>query len=591
MFVNIGKFVRPIFKQVLTASFFLSHILIPIGVLLFYFVSISLVLPDGVNKVFVTRSSKYLLPITIFLFIGFFSVIGLRRIKLQFISTSREELFAGDLLLLLLPLTPVVQYIINNSDILSWFEYILIFCLFILFVYLPIFVIPLLFRNTDSIRPLMFLGMAFTFAITNMASLSRQFSWYGHGSLKIQLPILGGVWFISWLLFKINLRNFLYLLIVVNFASNSFLQIINREGTLSNADLNQTDNMLVTLIDSREPVITPSIYLLVYDSYVANETMLAYGIDNRDQEQYLKDLDFKMYPHTYSVGSTSIETMSRVLNSSTSFYGNQRRGVSGDGIVQNLLEKYGYRTYGVFSTNFLFRGIIPSYDYSVPRYDDSFLSYGSSVNLLIKAIFMGELRFDINFEKVSWEYDFSQEKNTIFSEVSVEPKFIYMHITLPGHSQNSGVCLPNEIELYGERLARANLVMRQDVELIIENDPKAIVIVAGDHGPSLTKNCRATEEDYGISEISRLDIQDRFGTFLAIRWPSSNFEEYDDITVLQDLFPTIFAYIFEDPGLLESKIEPLNIDKTIISGVAVSDGVIEGGIHNGEALFSEWRER
>jgi hypothetical protein len=350
--------------------------------------------------------------------------------------------------------------------------------------------------------------------------------------------------------------------------------------------------MLVRLIDSREPVITPSIYLLVYDSYVANETMLAHGIDNRDQEQYLKDLDFKMYPHTYSVGASSIDSMSRVLNCSTSYYGNQRRAVSGDGIVQNLLEKYGYRTYGVFSTNFLFRGVLPSYDYSVPSYSDSFLSYGSSVNLLIKAIFMGELRFDINFEKVSWEYDFSQEKNTIFSEVSVEPKFIYMHLTLPGHSQNSEVCLPNEIELYGERLAEANLVMRQDVELIIENDPKAIVIVAGDHGPSLTKNCiPQTEDDYEISEISRLDIQDRFGTFLAIRWPSSNFEEYDDITVLQDLFPTIFAYIFEDPGLLESKIEPLIIDRTIISGAAVSDGVIEGGIHNGEALFTESRER
>jgi len=210
----------------------------------------------------------------------------------------------------------------------------------------------------------------------------------------------------------------------------------------------------------------------------------------------------------------------------------------------------------------------------------------SSVNLLTKAIFMGELRFDINFEIVPWEGDFSQDKNTIFSEVSVEPKFIYMHFTLPSHSQNSGVCRPNEIELYGERLAEANLVMRQDVELIIENDPKAIVIVAGDHGPYLTKNCTSTENDYEISEISRLDIQDRFGTFLAIRWPSSDFEEYDDITVLQDLFPTIFAYIFEDSDLLESRIEPLiYYGGKSISGSNVSDGVIVGGIHNGEALF------
>jgi hypothetical protein len=127
--------------------------------------------------------------------------------------------------------------------------------------------------------------------------------------------------------------------------------------------------------------------------------------------------------------------------------------------------------------------------------------------------------------------------------------------------------------------------MRQDIALIIENDPEAIVIVAGDHGPYLTKNCHNTEDEYDISEITRLDIQDRNGTFLAIKWPSLGFEEYDDITVLQDLFPAIFAYIFEDQGLLKSKIEPITDNGTNISGVEVSDGTIVGGIYDGEALF------
>jgi len=111
------------------------------------------------------------------------------------------------------------------------------------------------------------------------------------------------------------------------------------------------------------------------------------------------------------------------------------------------------------------------------------------------------------------------------------------------------------------------------------------VIVAGDHGPYLTKNCLTTEEEYDISEINRLDVQDRNGTFLAIKWPSSNFEEYDDITVLQDLFPAIFATIFEDQGLLESRIEPITDNGTRISGVEVSDGIIVGGMNDGEALF------
>ncbi len=568
---------RTQFLTALNASFLFSHILIPLGVLSFYFVSLLFFLPEGVNKVFVTQSAKLFLPITIFLFIAYFSTIGLRKTKLQFFSTTKEEFYASDLVLPLLPLTPIVQYMINNSDILSWFESIVIFCLFLLLVSLLIFVVPLLFKNTGSTRPLMFLGLAFTFLITNMASMTGHYKWYQEGSLKIQLLVLGCIWLISWILFKTNLRSLLYLLIAVNFVSNSILQFTYRDGTQSPPSLDQTDNMLVTLIDSREPVITPSIYLLVYDAYIVNETMLAHGIDNLDQEQYLEGLDFKIYPHTYSVKSNSTSSMSRVFNSSMSYYGSPRRAVSGDGIVQNLLEKFGYKTYGVFPSDYFFRGIIPSYDYWFP-------GLSSSVSLLTKGIFLGELRFDINVYEVPRE-DYIHEKKIIFSKVTGEPRFVYMHSNMPGHSINSGICRPNEIELFSERLARANVEMRQDIALIIENDPEAIVIVAGDHGPYLTKNCNRTRDEYDISEITRLDIQDRNGTFLAIKWPSLGFEEYDDITVLQDLFPTIFAYIFEDQGLLKSKIEPITDNGTNISGVEVSDGTIVGGIHDGEALF------
>jgi hypothetical protein len=269
--------------------------------------------------------------------------------------------------------------------------------------------------------------------------------------------------------------------------------------------------------------------------------------------------------------------MSRVLNSSTSYYGNPRRAVSGDGVVQNLLEKYGYTTYGIFQVNHFSRGTIPSYDYWFP-------GGGSSVNLFVKAIFLGEFRFDLDFDLVP-EAEYLQEKNTIFSEVPSGPRFIYSHSIRPGHSINAGVCRPNEIELYGERLAEANDEMRQDIKLILKNDPDAIVIVAGDHGPYLTKNCIETRDKYHLSEISRLDIQDRNGTFLAIKWPSSDFEDYDEITVLQDIFPAIFAYIYGDQDLLNAKIKPITDNGTRISGAEVSDGIIQGGLNDGEALF------
>jgi len=127
--------------------------------------------------------------------------------------------------------------------------------------------------------------------------------------------------------------------------------------------------------------------------------------------------------------------------------------------------------------------------------------------------------------------------------------------------------------------------MCQDLETIIKTDPGAIIIVASDHGPYLTKNCFITKRGYNISEISRLDIQDRYGTFLAIRWPTDDFEEYDDITVLQDLFPSIFGYLFRDREMLAAKVEPITFRAYVVSGAKVENGIIRGGINDGEPLF------
>jgi hypothetical protein len=578
MLVKIGRGVGSILIQMWSRGFFVSHLLVPLALLSFYFVVSSLLLPEGVNKVFVTRSAKYAVPIVVLLGAAYIATRRKTGLSRQPSSVPGAGLAPGDLILLLLPLTPVVQYLLHNNDILSRLEFALLFCFFALLATLPIIAVPVLLRRTGSMRPAMYMGLAFAFTLTNMASLSKQFAWHELGSLKIQLPVLAGVWLISWLLFQFKSRDLMHIAIAVYFAGNSMVQLYAREGAPPASAEDQGDNKLVTLIGAREPVLTPSIYLLVYDSYVVNETMSAYGFDNRVQEQYLEDLGFKIYPRTYSQGALSIASMSRVLNCSVSFYGNPRRAVSGDGVVQNLLGELGYETYGVFPTDYFFRGIVPSYDYSFP-------GFSSSASLLVEAILEGEFRFDIEFDKVA-DADFLREKEVVFADAAEGPRFIYTHSRKPGHSQGSGVCLPNQVELYGDALVRANLEMRRDLATILEADPEAIVIVAGDHGPNLTKNCMGTDEAYDLSEISRLDIQDRLGTFLAIKWPSEDFEEYDDITVLQDLFPVIFAYIFADPGILASRVEPEILDTRAISGANVVDGVIVGGIHTGQPLFS-----
>ncbi len=159
----------------------------------------------------------------------------------------------------------------------------------------------------------MSLGLAFAFFITNMASVSRQFSWHEVGRFKIQLVIFCGVCFISWLVFQLKWGNLVRLFAVFFFVTNPIFQLFVRDSEQSAADDDETGNPLVVLIGSRKPAITPNIYLFVYDAYVGNETMIGYGIDNQPQEEYLKDLDFKLYPQTYSLGSATLSSISQVL--------------------------------------------------------------------------------------------------------------------------------------------------------------------------------------------------------------------------------------------------------------------------------------
>jgi hypothetical protein len=559
-------------------SFFFSYILVPLFLLDIYFISFEFLLtplfdiPGGVNFVFADISWKYLSVLLIGCLLVFIILVFNKKGDL-IVKRPDDKLTRKEIILLLLPLTPIVQYIIVNQEILSLTGVLRVVIFFVLFSSIYIYLVPWIFHRFSSIRMLSVWGLAFVYSIVSMASLSRQFSWIYSGNLAIQWLMLVGIFAMTWVFYHLNTANLFYILIIVMFTTNTVMQLNAYPDWKDRTSGVVTDNKLLSLVGDRLPANTPNIYLLIYDAYVPNETMLAYGIDNRPQEEYLIAHNFELYPHTYSVANFSLGSMSRVLNISTDYYGNPRRSVSGDGVVQNLLKDFGYTTYGIFRDDYFFLNIDSSYD-------DSIQKRSSTPEFVWRSILMGEFRFDVGYNELPRE-EYVEAKRRVFEIPSDEPKFLYTHSLLPGHSQNSGVCRADEIDRFEKDLLTANDEMRQDIETILEHDPGAIIIIAGDHGPYLTKNCTKLERDYSASEITRLDIQDRFGTFLAIRWPTDEYSAYDDITVLQDIFPAIFAYLFKDEQLLESKIEPT----TLYSFVTVKDGILIGGVNDGEPLF------
>jgi hypothetical protein len=553
-------------------------ILVPFTGSTIYLGLMSGLLPSGVNKVFVTRTFQYAIPVEALILLAFITVQASGRLRGSTLQTAQRRISYRDIVLVLLPLAPVVQYVISNRVILSNADSIMILIIFASLSSAIIFLLPALSSHLAPTRPLMYLGCALAFTITSMASLSARFSWHEWGSLKIQLPVFFTVFLFIWLLSEIGLQGVLRWMLLVYFISSSLVQAISRPADDPALPPDNTSGGLAEMISARTPLTTPSVYLLLYDAYPTSETASSHQIDNGPQEQFLVDMGFKIYPHTYSIGASTLTTMSRVLNVSLQLPEDPRDATSGNGTVIKLFRQLDYSTIGVFPSDYLFRGHVPTYEQYYP-------THGSSVGLLTRAILEGEFRFDLG---LGGSYDeYSARKSSVLSDPAERPVFFYSHFNRPGHSQLSGHCRPNVVREYADGLEEANAEMRRDLNEIIQTDPTAIIIVASDHGPYLTKNCAATSLNnaYTLEEITRQDILDRFGTFLAIRWPSDDFEPYDDILIVQDLFPAIFAYMYSDTSLLENRLQRVTRDRYIVSGAYVDNGIVVGGMDDGEPLY------
>lgn len=536
----------------------------------------SWVLPEGINHRFLTESIIVFWPL---LWVMAFFILGCLFFgKMDMKGSGERKIHSEDLYLLLLPLGPLVQYMIFNLNILNFFNSLMLLIIFISCAFFLSFLIPLLLPSIEYQKTVMILGISFSFVLFDMASLANRFHWHRMGDVWVQIMVFLFIFVILFILSRFN-RKLLMVTVLAFFVSGIIFSVWNASLGMEDRNLRQENgSLLYELIKNRQMKRTPDIFLLTYDAYVENETMLQYGIDNREQEEYLSARGFHLYKGVYSIGSDTLSTMDTMLDVNQ-IVKPPRRGVSGNGAVQNILKDRGYATFGVIKSDYVFMGTRPSYDRFFPE------KQKASFGLLVEAILEGEFRFDVGFEDVVFS-DFVEQKRKIMSDREDSPKFLYTH-TGPGHSQNSGKCLPNEVELFAERLKTANREMKEDIEAIIKNNPDAIIIVNGDHGPYLTRNCTSLT-GYNKEEIRRLDIQDRYGAFLAIRWPEGAELEHEKIRILQDVFPVVFSYLFDDMSIQGAGIPDITMDTNRIGGVSVENGMIHGGVDDGDPLFVGW---
>ena len=534
-----------------------------------------MVVPSGVNQQFLNS----LLGVTTALGLCVVLLARLRRQKLEVRrrGESYRSIGGGEATLLLFPMTPVVSYLIINRETLSLAASAIVLVAVTALTGLVVLVVPFLLRRLVPTAVTVMMGLGLSWVLYDMASLNRDFRWADAGDVAIQL-ILAAVVSVVGLAIYLRSRRAAYAISAVYFAVSGVAMPLAGVGRteLSADDSLTTANAarlsLVEQTDGSRLRQTPDIIVLTYDAYVGQETMLQYGIDNSAQESFLESMGFRIYPDAYSIAGMSVASMGPFLGGTT-----PEEGVAGDSPFLGLLREAGYQTYGLFVHDLFFREHSPAYDYYWPE-------PLPGEQWMLRAILEGQFAPI----QVSPEHaEFLSAKRSVLSDGSSSPIFVYTH-TLPSHSQNSGRCLDDETARYQARLVDANTEMRNDIEAVSVARPDAIIVVNGDHGPYLTKNCTwLWTRDYAPEDVTRLDIQDRVGAFLAIRWPEGMAAADEPIETIQDVLPAILGDLHPDLDYEDLRLpsETNSNGSLAIGGLDVKDGVIVGGPDDGERLF------
>lgn len=500
-------------------------------------------------------------------FLGLFLFFLTFEKNLKISKESQNNKLRFDASLLLLLAVPILNYWINNQDCFTLIYTVKFFSILGLLPFLMLLLGRILQKRYLPNNLLVPAIMGSFFVYYSMPIITNIFKQITEKNIILHIiTLFFSLFFFIYLYLK--QKKILRIIVIV--------AIISSLPTLLFGFLNQKHKNQPIINDklpqflSKKLTSKPDIYFLVYDSYVGTALMKYYGINNNKQIQYLKSQGFSLHENLYSLYSRSAKSIASTLNMSHPKI-NLYAIIVGESVVNKFLQKEGYKTHYLLSPYFLngagsFKG-----DFSYPAVDIK-KSYG--IDLMLNSIARGEFKFDVIYEGYD-RNELRTIKREIFTKKTDYPKFVYTHSNLPGHSQDSGACLTDEVDRYKRKLQWANIEMKKDIEAILSSNRDAIIIVAGDHGPYLTGDC-TNLLNYNLEEITGIHLADRFGVMLAIRWPDAMVNEYENLDILQDVFFSVFSYLYKDKSILSHKIKNKSTS-SVTKFTTSSKGIIEDG--------------
>lgn len=563
-------------KRKLIITYLLLHL-----PLVGFFIFLAFANNENISGSFVLK----LFSLTLLLFILILLIKG-RSVKDQkpfFKSkSSKKSLYfvAGAFIIV----SPLIQYYLNNT---IYFSFSSAFLYFIVFLGAPILVITATNYLNKSNSPHLYFGvfiaLFFTLytlpIITNLTSLIAENNFSVH-LVFLVISTLVFVWLFS--NSKITVLLFSVFLLV-----GSTIQVVNVSYQDLPVNLNAQKSDLHSYLSSKEIKRSPNIYYLLYDSYVNENLITLYDIDNSEHMDYLRDKNFQLSDKVYSTGSGTLITTSHLLDLSTDGLKEQYSNViMGNSTVDNLLQKNGYETHYIVGEYFIRGFNVPFGGDFLNNESNTSLSLlqsdhsNNSMKTVVYSILMGEFKFNNEFllGKKTEDKKVELKKDNI-SNLRTKPKFLFYHCNYPGHG--NGDCHANENELYAEKIQLANKMMKEDVENILSIDDNAIIIIAGDHGVHRKGDCQSKLQGYQESEVEAKHILDNYGTFLAVRYPDSYKQQ--DILLLQNVFINVFSYLFDLEDLNKYKLPSKTIGGPLPKG-SITNGKITYGADKNSRL-------
>ena len=331
----------------------------------------------------------------------------------------------------------------------------------------------------------------------------------------------------------------------------------------------------------------PNIYLIVPDSFGSTTYLQELGIDVSGLKAGLKVQGFRFYDDAFSNYHPTLPSMLSTLNMAHHFYqstvkesevvAHGRKSIGGDNTLLRVLANNGYESEYIHASNYLLlQGCSADVCYPEPRALEAAAKLLQKITPFMNVARMRGSGKAVRGVPLANVHDRLQ-KSLHATRASGIPHFTYVHIFEPGHPSTAvrGRCdEAYELRAYSRDVGTASAYLRDIINEIVETDPAAVIVLAGDHGPWIKNNCE-TVADLG----SVTQYRDRMSALLAIRWPQGYSGKYDDtIKTPINIFRYILAELADSDEQLLATVQSEDAFIQATNGFAqiLADGEIVG---------------